>query len=159
MAALTPEFKQLIGDHRLGYVATVGPSGEPNVSPKATFLVVDDAHIAFGEIRSPNTARNLRHDPRVEINFVDPFSRKGCRIKGRAAFLERGSEAFDAQLPAFEAIWGELCARMNMIVMITVERALPLISPAYDIGTTEDELRRTWMEKFRRMQPEEILAD
>lgn len=151
MAVLTPAFKKIINAHRLGYVGTASPDGTPNVSPKGTFMVIDDEHIAFGEIRSPNTVANLRVNPQVDINFVDPFTRKGCRIKGRAAFLQRGSEDFEAHLPKFEAIWGELCDRMSMIVMVSVKRALPLMSPAYDIGATEDELRRTWMANFQQM--------
>ena len=29
--------------------------------------------------------------------------------------------------------------------MVTVERALPVTSPAYDLGVTEDELRELWL--------------
>ncbi len=32
--------------------------------------------------------------------------------------------------------------------MITVERALPVISPAYDLGATEDELRELWLARL-----------
>jgi uncharacterized protein len=45
--------------------------------------VVDDQTIAFGEIRSPGTIRNLRTNSRIEINFVDPFVRKGSRVNRR----------------------------------------------------------------------------
>ena len=31
------------------------------------------------------------------------------------------------------------------IVLVRVERALPLISPAYDQGKTEDEVRDLWL--------------
>jgi len=40
-----------------------------------TFVVLDDRTIAFGEIRSPGTIRNLRANPRIEVNFVDVFVR------------------------------------------------------------------------------------
>lgn len=155
MATLKPEFQDIINAHRLGYVGTASLDGTPNVSPKGTFIVVDDEHIAFGEIRSPNTVANLEVNPQVDINFVDPFSRKGCRIKGKARFVEHGSDEFDQHFPTFQGIWGPLCDRMNQIVMVEVERALPLMSPAYDIGATEAELRRTWMESFQAMQPKE----
>jgi len=74
----------------LGFVATTSPDGAPNVSPKSTFFVVDDNTIAFGEIRSPGTIRNLRANPRIEIIFVDPFVRKGYRFAGTAGVVERG---------------------------------------------------------------------
>jgi hypothetical protein len=36
----------------LGFVATIAADGTPCVSPKATFFVVDDCTIAYGDIRS-----------------------------------------------------------------------------------------------------------
>ena len=50
------------------------------LGPDMQRIVVDDATIAFGEIRSPATLRNLRANPHVEVNFVDPFVRKGYRL-------------------------------------------------------------------------------
>ena len=70
---LTPDMKRIIEEQRLGFVATAAADGTPNVSPKGTFVVLDDETIGFGEIRSPGTIRNLRANPRVEVNFVDPF--------------------------------------------------------------------------------------
>src|SRR5260370_42345437 len=77
---LTADMKRIVEEQLLGFVATTAPDGTPNVSPKATFFVVDDQTIAFGDIRSPGTIRNLRTNPRIEINFVDPFVRKGYRF-------------------------------------------------------------------------------
>jgi predicted pyridoxine 5'-phosphate oxidase superfamily flavin-nucleotide-binding protein len=95
---LTPDMKRIIEEQLLGFVATTAPDGTPSVSPKATFFVVDDNTIAFGEIRSPGTIRNLRTSPRIEINFVDPFVRKGYRFAGTADVVERGSDGFDSLL-------------------------------------------------------------
>ena len=81
---LTPDMKRVIEEQRLGFVATAAPDGTPNVSPKGTFVVLDDRTIAFGEIRSPGTIRNLRANPRIEVNFVDVFVRKGYRFAGTA---------------------------------------------------------------------------
>ena len=74
---LTDDMKRIIQEYPLGFVATAAPDGTPNVSPKGTFIVLDDQTIAFGEIRSPGTIRNLRVNPRLEVNFVDPFVRTG----------------------------------------------------------------------------------
>ncbi|MEM7616810.1 MAG: DapH/DapD/GlmU-related protein, partial [Pseudomonadota bacterium] len=38
----------------LGFVATVTADGRPHLSPKGTFLVLDDSTIAFGEINIGN---------------------------------------------------------------------------------------------------------
>ena len=149
---LTADMKRIIEGQRLGFVATAAPDGTPNVSPKGTFFVVDDKTIAFGEIRSPGTIRNLRANPRIEVNFVDPFVRKGYRFAGTAAVVERGDGTFDALLGHFR---GALAPRMRAIVAITVTKALPLTSPAYDDGTTEPEIRRSWTTQFRKLQPSE----
>jgi predicted pyridoxine 5'-phosphate oxidase superfamily flavin-nucleotide-binding protein len=149
---LTPDMKRIIQEQRLGFVATADPDGTPNVSPKGTFVVLDDETIAFGEIRSPGTIRNLRANPRIEVNFVDPFVRKGYRFAGTAIVVERGDGAFDTLLGRFR---GALVPRMRAIVTIAVTKALPLTSPAYDDGTTEPELRRAWTTRFRKLQPNE----
>ena len=101
---LTPDMKQIIEEQLLGFVATTAPDGTPNVSPKGTFFVVDDETIAFGEIRSPGTIRNLRTNSRIEINFVDPFVRKGYRFAGTAIVVERGTDTFDTLLGCYRAL-------------------------------------------------------
>jgi uncharacterized protein len=149
---LTADMKRIIDEQRLGFVATAAPDGTPNVSPKGTFIALDAQTIAFGEIRSPGTLRNLRANPRIEVNFVDPFVRKGYRFAGTAVVVERGNGAFDALLGHFR---GALAPRMRAIVTITVTKALPLTSPAYDDGKTEPEIRRAWTARFRKLQPNE----
>jgi hypothetical protein len=57
---LSSDMQSIITTHSCGFVATIDGDGLPAVSPKATFLVVDDRTIACGNIRSPGTAKNLR---------------------------------------------------------------------------------------------------
>ena len=153
---LTDDMKRIIAEQRLGFVATATSDGTPNVSPKGTFIVLDDATIAFGEIRSPGTLRNLRANPRVEVNFVDPFARKGYRFAGVATVVERGAADFPALL---EQLRSPLAPRMRAVVTISVSKALPLTSPAYDDGTTEAEIRRGWTRRFRDLQPHQRFAE
>ncbi len=155
MFKLTEEMKRVVSEQRLGFVATVGEDGTPNLSPKGTFLVMDDEHIIFGEIRSPNTVQNITDRPMMEVNFVDPFARKGFRAKGKATFVARGTAEFDALFPRF-AQWGELTERMNGIVKLHVERALPLTSPAYDMGASEAELREHWRAHFAGLETQRV---
>jgi uncharacterized protein len=150
---LTEDMKRIIREQPLGYVASVGSDGAPRVSPKATFVVVDDATIAYGDIRSPGTSRNLRGDARVEVNFVDPFVRKGYRLAGTAVVTERGEAGFDALHGHFQR--SALASRMRTIVAIKVTRALPLSSPVYDDGRAEADVRRNWVTRFRKLQPGE----
>jgi uncharacterized protein len=149
---LTPDMRRIIEEQRLGFVATADLDGTPNVSPKGTFIVLDDKRIAFGEIRSPGTIRNLRVNSRVEVNFVDPFVRKGYRFAGTATVVERGNGTFEVLLSNFRS---PLAPRIRAIVTITVTKALPLTSPAYDDGTMEPEIGRSWTARFRKLQPNE----
>lgn len=75
---LTPDMTTLLATFPLGFVATVTPEGTPALSPKGTFIVLDHARIAFADIRSPATRRNLAANPAVEVNFIDPFQTQGC---------------------------------------------------------------------------------
>jgi predicted pyridoxine 5'-phosphate oxidase superfamily flavin-nucleotide-binding protein len=152
MAKLTDDMKRVIDEQRLGFVATANGDGTPNLSPKATFVVLDDTTIAFAEIRSPNTMRNIAAGSPVDVNFVDPFVRKGYRFKGRAEIVARGEAGFDDLMQHFAGS-GDLAKMIGAIVRIKVEAASALISPAYDRGQTENDLRRGWTERFRRQQP------
>lgn len=138
---------------RLGFVATVSAGGRPNVSPKGTFLVLDDETIAFGEIRSPQTLTNLTNNPELEVNFVDQFTRKGVRIRGQADFVRRGSKTFEGMISGWRDIWGDLADRINVIVKIPVDEAKPLTTPPYDDGATEEEMIAVYKQKFSEMYP------
>src|SRR5882672_1473575 len=141
MGVLSADMKRVVEEQRLGFVATVCPDGTPNLSPKGTTAVWDDDHLAFANIRSPGTLANLRHNASVEVNVVDPLLRKGYRFKGVASVLESG--------PLYERALAFYKARgasnpIREIVLVRVQRAQPIDSPAYDLGLTEDEVRALW---------------
>ena len=130
MGILTEEMQRLVRHIRLGYVATVCPDGSPNLSPKGTTTVWDDDHLVFADLHSPQTVANLRHNPMVEINVVDPLVRKGYRFKGPAQVLTVGD--LYEQIMTFYEQRGTQRERVHAVVLVTVERAQPLILPAYD---------------------------
>ena len=149
---LSNKLQDFVNEWRLGHLATVGTKG-PNVSPKGTFQALDANRIAFAEIRSPNTMANLASDPRVEVNMVDVFSRKGARFRGQADFHPMDSDAAAALKPRWIALFGEdLMQRASGFVVIEVTSAKPLTTPAYDVGATEDALRKDYLERFTAMQ-------
>ena len=142
MVTLTDEMQRLVRTQRLAYIATVCPDGTPNLSPKGAFHVWDDGHLVFADIRSPGTIRNLRENPAIEINVVDPFARKGYRFKGTATVHGTDDPRF-AELEAFFRERGST-SPIRAVVLVRVTRALPVTSPAYDTGATEEELRARW---------------
>ena len=151
MNPLTDDMKRVIAEQKLGFVATVDRDGRPNLSPKGTMLVLDDGHIMFGEIRSPATLANLGSNSAMEINFVDQFSRKGYRFKGTARVVPRSSQDFGALFEHFAHFQAK--ERVRAIVVLQIEIAAALTSPAYDTGSTEPELRRSWRTYFESIQP------
>ena len=149
MGILTEDMKRVVRQQRLGFVATVCPDGTPNLSPKGTAAVWDDDHLLFADLASPVTMANLRHNPAVEINLVDLFSRKGYRFKGTAHIVEKEQEPelHDEIFQAFEhGTRGIHQVRLpaRAYVLVKVERALPLVSPAYVPGKTERATREEW---------------
>jgi uncharacterized protein len=142
MAILTPDMKRVVTEQRLGYIATVCPDHTPNLSPKGTTTVWDDDHLVFADICSPGTVENLRHNPAIEINVVDPVLRKGYRFKGSAVVLEAGSQ-FEKIMEFYRTTYKmhpKTVDSVRHVILVKVERALPLISPIYDLGVTEDEV-------------------
>ena len=136
---LTEEMQRVVREQRLGFVATVCPDGTPNLSPKGTTTVWDEGHLIFADVRSPQTVANLRRNSWVEVNVVDPAARKGFRFKGRAEVID-GGERF-AEMVDFYRRRG-VASHIKAVVLIKVERAAPLVSPIYDSGLTEEEVRK-----------------
>ena len=136
---------------RLGFVASVSAGQRPNLSPKGTFVVLDDQTIAFGEIRSPQTLTNIQTHPELEVNFVDQFTRKGVRIRGKASIVRRDTTEFNAIIDKWTTLWGELADRINVIVKIPTTEIKPLSSPPYDDGVTEQEMIAMYKQKFAGM--------
>ncbi|MEM7742227.1 MAG: pyridoxamine 5'-phosphate oxidase family protein [Pseudomonadota bacterium] len=149
---LSETVQEFVDEWRLGHIATTGPEG-PNVSPKGTFQALDASRIAFAEIRSPNTIANLAHDARVEVNMVDVFSRKGARFRGDAVFHAMETAEADTLAPRWTEVFGaELMGRASGFVVIAISEIKPLITPAYDVGATEQALRQDYLARFSAMQ-------
>ena len=153
MGILTEDMKRVVSEQRLGFVATVCPDGTPNLSPKGTTAVWDDDHIVFADIRSPATVSNLRRNPSTEINVVDPMVRKGYRFKGVASVVTEGA-LFERILDFYrtERNLDEGRTRIRSFVLVKINEAMPLISPAYDQGLTEDQVREKMQHYFDSLQ-------
>lgn len=149
MGILNDDMKRVVRQQRLAFVATVCADNTPNLSPKGTIAVWDDDHRVFANIRSPQTIANLRRNPAIEINVVDPMVRKGYRFKGTATVLEAGAR--HEEVLAFFAARG-VFNPIREVVVIKVEQALSVTSPAYDLGLSEAEIRGRWERHFAAIE-------
>ncbi|HTN97177.1 MAG TPA: pyridoxamine 5'-phosphate oxidase family protein [Nordella sp.] len=144
---LTDEMKAIIAIYPLGFVASVNRDGTPNLSPKGTFVALNDRQLVFGHIRSPGTMANIAERPVIEINFLDVLARKAVRIRGRAAMFRHSAREFP-ELFAALAGWTGYTDMMKAVVRVDIDTASLILSPAYDLGHTEAQLREQYKAKF-----------
>ena len=81
---------------------------------------------------------------------MDPFLRKGYRFKGVGSILESGA-LYDRAI-AFYRERGSRVSAIREVVLVRVQRAQPIDSPAYDLGLTEEEVRGRWERYFQSLR-------
>ena len=146
MIVISNKIRSFVNFQKLGYVATVSSDNSPNLSPKGTIIAIDESHLAFADIRSPQTIENLRHNSSIEINVVDPISRKGFRFKGDGKIISEGTQ-FSEILEQYKR--NGIKSKINAIVLVTVNKFSEVTSPSYDLGMTEDELVSKWKKYYQ----------
>jgi hypothetical protein len=143
---LTPDMRAVIEAAHLCFAATVSPDGRPNVSPKGTIRVWDDAHLFFLDIASPGTRANLARMAWLELNVVEALSRRGYRFAGPAALHFGGSPVYTEGV---RRVYGDAppATAPVAVVLLAIERAAPLFSPAYWRGDDEAAIRDLWRQR------------
>jgi hypothetical protein len=146
---LSADMQRVVREQRLGFVATVTPDGRPNLSPKGTTIVWDERHLMFADIASPGTVENLATNPSVEINVVDPILRKGYRFRGSAT-VHVDDDAYEQGLARLRAAGSSTPReRIRSIVVVEIDEATALVSPAYDDGTAESTVVDRWLRHYQ----------
>lgn len=148
MFVITENIKDFLNLQKLAYVATVSPDGRPNISPKGTVIGWDSETLAFADIRSPDTMRNLKDHPDVEINVIDPLSRKGFLFQGKASIVE--DESVYAKILNHYRQNG-VKSKINSIVLVVVSNVSDVTSPLYEMGISEEEIRSKWQKHFANL--------
>jgi len=117
MTKLSEDLKNAINQIKPAMVATASKNGEPNVSPKGSFRVLDDPYLIFADIRSPRTINNLRENPYISAIGYDPSKGKGWRIWGKAVEILSSGDLYE-QLRKEFASKGEV----NQVVKVMVDK-------------------------------------
>ena len=146
MVIITEEIKNFVNFQKLGYVATISADNTPNLSPKGTIMILDESYLAFADIHSPQTVENLKCNPSIEINVVDPFSRRGYRFKGIAEIISSGDE-FSKIISYYKTLGVK--SSINSIILVKIEKLSEVLSPLYDLGYTEEELTAKWKKHYK----------
>ena len=145
MSVISSEIKSFLNSQKLGYVATVSPDGKPNISPKGTIISWTSDLLAFANIRSPDTMSNLKINSAMEINVIDPLSRKGYLFIGTGKII-KDSPLFDEIVTYYRN--SGIQSPINSVVLVTVSSVSEVTSPLYDLGKSESEIKLRWKKYF-----------
>lgn len=86
--SVIPEaFLDLLESAALAHIATIGPTGAPQVSP--VWFGWDGTHIQFSQSPNAQKLKNLRRDSRVSLSIVDPTNEyRYLEVRGRVTDIE-----------------------------------------------------------------------
>ena len=124
----------------LCWLATVAPDNIPNVSPKEIFTHYQEEYIIIANIASPQSVKNIKHNPQVCISILDVLVQKGFQLKGTAELVKKHDLEFGEMEPLLSTMT-EGKFPFATIIKIMVEQAKPIIAPKYILypETTEEE--------------------
>ncbi len=94
------------------------------------------------------TLKNLQNNPHVEINVINPLSRKGYLFKGQARVIEDTS-LHEEILNHYKKMG--IKSPINSIVLVDVSDVSEVTSPSYDMGISEQEIRSKWKKHFESL--------
>jgi PPOX class probable F420-dependent enzyme len=81
------QYHDLLASTALAHIATIGPNGEPQVTP--VWFGWDGEHVRFSQTTTRQKLRNLRRDPRIALSIVDPTNPlRYLEIRGRVVAVE-----------------------------------------------------------------------
>lgn len=114
----------------LCWLATVDANGQPNVSPKEVWAIVDEQHVVVAHIASPISARNIAYQPQVCLSFVDVFVQKGFKLVGTAREVRADNAEFATWAKPLLAMVGERFT-IHSVLMVHVKSVASILAPSY----------------------------
>jgi PPOX class probable F420-dependent enzyme len=80
--AISPGFRKLLGEPAFCQIATLMPDGSPQITQ--VWVETDGEHVAINIIGGSQKDKNIRRDPRVAVNVVDPANAwRIATVRGR----------------------------------------------------------------------------
>lgn len=136
---LTDKHREYIERSVLCWLATASVENIPNVSPKECFTCLENS-IIVANIASPQTVKNIKHNPEVCLSFIDVFIQKGFQIKGKATIVDASHPHFSSMKKLLDAMTGGRFP-FSTVTIIDPYEAKPIIAPSYILfpETTEEQ--------------------
>ena len=121
----------------LCWLATVDEDGMPNVSPKEVFTLLNN-EIIIANIASPESAKNIALTGKACVSFINVFSQKGYKVKGKAKQLLRTHACFNEYYAPLSEIAGKKF-EITSILSVAIESVSEIVAPSYRFypGTSE----------------------
>jgi len=88
---------------------------------------------------------NLKINSAMEINVIDPLSRKGYLFIGTGKII-KDSPLFDEIVTYYRN--SGIQSPINSVVLVTVSSVSEVTSPLYDLGKSESEIKLRWKKYF-----------
>lgn len=119
----------------LCWLATTDIHGQPNVSPKEVFHLVDANTLLIADIASPNSVRNIAENRKVSVSLLDIFRQRGVKLTGVAKYKLFN----EATILESEKMLVEKAGDFPVKGIITVEivSTSSLVAPSYWIKPQE----------------------
>jgi PPOX class probable F420-dependent enzyme len=87
---LDDDVKKILRSPQFGHVGTINPDGTPQVNP--VWVDVEGDRAVFNTVVGRQKERNLRRDPRVTLELLDPETPyRYVEIRGTADLTEEGA--------------------------------------------------------------------
>lgn len=140
MGVLTDDVRQVARRSVLCWLATADAHGQPSVSPKEVWAIVDDEHLVVAHIASPGSARSIRHNAQVCVSFLDIFVQKGFKVIGVATELTPSAPDFSTWAQPLQAMVGDRF-KIHGVFVIRAKEVHPIVAPSYvfyPADTTEE---------------------
>lgn len=133
---LTADIQEFARRSTLCWLATVDADGQPNVSPKEVFAVLDAQHLVIANIASPGSIRNIAVNPRVCVSFIDIFAQKGFKVRGLARNVRRQEADYSRWAAPLEAMAGPRFP-IHSVMVVAATAVEPIIAPSYRLYPKE----------------------
>lgn len=87
-ASIIPEkYLDLLQTDALAHIATIGPKGEPQVTP--VWFGFDGTHLKFSQTTGRQKYKNLQDEPKIAVSIVDPTNPfRYLEVRGRVARID-----------------------------------------------------------------------
>lgn len=126
----TPEILATAQHSVLCWLATCDASGQPNVSPKEVWKLLDPNRVVVANIASPCTVGNIEANAAVCLSFVDVFRQKGFKLQGTARNVKPAQTEFgQLSQPLVELSLGKF--PIHSVIVIQVDTVSAIVAPSY----------------------------